>query len=225
MYMWGGTAAANWAWSGGSCTMDGMATPCGQVLSYMQMGAAAQCPDNACSTFGVDPLTGGGAILSFVAGAGGATGYLSAYDRGQGLNEIGGAFLTNSEYNAYILATYAGSIGAQRIALASKMALNSGGHITYQAAYDSLSTANGYLEGGNYNFVTSFGPNWLICGGDARCNGVHFPGQDPDTGNWFVHLDTSNPWASFGGFWEHAFVDVFLGNTAYTSGVIPRPFP
>jgi hypothetical protein len=171
---------------------------------------------------GTDPLTGQQAILQFTAGAGGATGYLSTYDSTQGLSEVNGTFLSNTQYNSYILATYAGGITAQRAALAAAIAGNSGGAIGYQQACDSLQEDNGHLQGGNYNFETTYGPGSLDCGGDPRCNGVHFPGLAPD-GNWYVHLDTANPWASPFGLLEHGFVDVFLGNFAYT--VIPRPWP
>ena len=202
---------------GGGCTVDGISGPC----STLGQNGIAPCPNNECTTVGTDPLTGQQAILQFTAGAGGATGYLSTYDMSQGLNEVNGTFLSNTQYNSYIQATYAGGISAQRAALAAAIAGNSGGAITYQQAYDSLNPANGHLQGGNYNFgETIYGPSDLICGGDARCNGIHFVTSDNQT---FFHLDTANPWASPFGLVEHAFVDVFLGNFAYT--VIPRPWP
>jgi hypothetical protein len=104
------------------------------------------------------------------------------------------------------------------------IAANSNGQISYQDAYNSLNKDGGHLQGGNYNFVEStYGPGNLSCGADAsRCNGVHFPGQDA-SGNWYVHLDTTNPFTGPLVFLEHGFVDVFLGNVAYT--VIPRPWP
>lgn len=67
MYMWG---------SEGACMMDGFETPCGQVVNYLQMGAAAQCPDNFCSGFA--PV-GNGQIgfVQFAAQAGsGGSGYM-----------------------------------------------------------------------------------------------------------------------------------------------------
>lgn len=91
--------------------------------------------------------------------------------------------------------------------------------MSYQDAYDSLEPDNGYLQGGNYNFVeTIYDPGDFACGADAsRCNGLHFS----DAG--FVHLDTANPFTGPLAFTEHGFVDWFLGNFFYT--VIPRPWP
>jgi hypothetical protein len=124
-----------------------------------------------------------------------------------------------ADENAYLQsAAYKKKVEAQRQELARKIAANSGGKISYQKAYDSLEEKGGYLKGGNYNFKEdTYGPSNLSCGADAsRCNGIHF-----DSG--FVHLDTSNPYTGLGGFLEHTFVDVFLGNVAYY--VIPRPWP
>jgi len=153
----------------------------------------------------------------------GAQGYVNFSDLRQGLYDANGTFYTGAQYNAYIQLAYASQIDAQRKALASAIAANSGGTISYQEAYDSLDPTKGHLQGGNYNFdaTNGLGPNSLDCG-DPRCNGVHFPGQDAN-GNWFVHLDTSNPFTGPVGFLEHGFVDLFLGNVAYT--VIPRPWP
>jgi hypothetical protein len=134
-----------------------------------------------------------------------------------GINEVNGHLLNDANYNKYILFTYDKQIDAQRRDLARAIAANSGGKISYKDAYDSLKPAGGYLKGGNYNFVeTDYGPSNLTCGGDTRCNGIHFSGG-------FVHLDTSNPFAGPGDFFGHSFVDIFLGNVAYT--VIPRPWP
>jgi len=134
-----------------------------------------------------------------------------------GINEVNGHLLNDLNYNKYILYAYDKQIDAQRQALARAMAANSGGKISYQRAYDSLDPTRGYLKGGNYNFETTYGPGNLSCGADAtRCNGIHFSGG-------FAHLDTSDPFAGPGAFFEHSFVDVFLGNFAYTA--IPRPWP
>ncbi len=205
-----------------TCTVDGIDTSCGGAYGLLGMGGAVQCPGNVCSGWGRDPYTGEETYLTFYAGAGGATGYLSMYDWTQGVNEVGGNFLSNAQYTAYILAAFSGGIEAQRVALAQAIAANS--NVPYQKAYDSLNTENGHLQGGNYNFAaTSADLNPTnVCGGDARCYGIHFV-TDPNSGGWDVHLDTSNPWASPWGLLEHGFVDVLLGNSAYT--VIPRPWP
>jgi RHS repeat-associated protein len=179
--------------------------------------SAVPCPGNACTIAGVDPLTGQPAILEFMTGAGGATGYLSGYDIGQGLNEVGGTFLSNTQYLSYLQATYAGDITVQRQTLAQAIAANSGGQIGYQEALGDLSTTCVYVQGGNCNFSFGTLDTTLLCGGDPRCNGIHFTDQGT------VHLDTSNPWSGPWGLLEHAFVDVFLGNVAYY--IIPRPWP
>jgi hypothetical protein len=107
------------------------------------------------------------------------------------------------------------------MALAQGIAANSGGNISYQQAYDSLNPNNGFFQGGNYNFgETTYTASSLDCNGDDRCNGVHFPPNDPG----FVHLDTSNPFdGSVFSFLEHSFVDVFLGNVVFYA--IPRSGP
>jgi hypothetical protein len=201
-----------------TCIMDGVETDCGTVSGALDSGAATQCPYNFCSGFINHQAA------QFIAGAGGAQGYVNLSDFSKGLNEVNGQFLTNAQYNAYATSTFGGRIDAQRLVLAQKIADKSNGTLSYQDAYDSLDPSGGHLQGGNYNFVAldGLGPNNLNCGGDSRCDGVHFPAQDAN-GNWFVHLDTSNPFTGPVGFFEHGFVDVFLGNTAYT--VIPRPWP
>jgi hypothetical protein len=196
-----------------------MITDCGFASSLTGGDAAIQCPNSICSGFNAD-----GVPVQFVAGGGGASGYLSSEQIAAGLKEVNGQFLTNAQYNDYIQAEYAKQIDAQRRDLARAMADNSKGTISYKQAYDSLNTDDGHPQGGNYNFVDKiYGPGNLSCGADAsRCNGVHFPGQDAN-GNFYVHLDSANPFTGPRGFLEHSFVDVFLGNVAYT--IIPRPWP
>ena len=186
--------------------------------------SGVQCPNNACTIAGSDPITGQQTILQFTAGAGGSTGYLSGYDVSQGLNEVNGTFLSNTQYSSWVQATYAGDITAQRTLLAQAIAGNSGGQISYQQAFGALNQNDGSLKGGNWNFAIAdptINPN-TICSGDARCGGIHFAGLN-DNGNWLVHLDTTNPYDNPFVLLEHFFVDVFLGNTAYY--VIPRPWP
>lgn len=175
--------------------------------------STVSCPNNVC-----DGFTNDGQYLQFVAGAGGAQGYVLFSEIVQGLYEVNGTFMSSAQYNSYVQSTFASQIDAQRQALAQAIAANSGGTISYQDAYDSLSVEGGHLQGGNYNFVeTTYDAGDLTCDSD-RCNGVHFP--DPG----FVHLDTTNPFAGdAGSFFAHGFVDLFLGNFFYT--VIPRPGP
>jgi hypothetical protein len=175
--------------------------------------ATRQCP-STCSGF-----SSTGQYVQYVATAGaGPQGYVHASDLASGLYDAAGTFFTSDQYNQFILSNYGAQIDAQRTALAHKVADSSNGKISFEQAYASLDPNGGHLQGGNWNFVeTTYGPGDLSCGAASRCNGIHFP----DDG--FVHLDTSNPFTGPLGFFEHGFVDLFLGNTAYT--VIPRPWP
>jgi len=212
----GGIFAGVYGWGGTSCTIDGTPSSCDMTNGFLQSGVGVQCPNNQCSGYTAD-----GTYAQFYAFAGGTQGYYNPADLSQGINEANGHLFTNDQYSGYIQSTYGSQIDAQRRALAQAIAANSG--ISYEQAYASLDPTNGHLQGGNYNFdANGLGPDSLDCGGDARCNGIHFPGQDAN-GNWFVHLDTSNPFASPFGFLEHGFVDLFLGNVAYN--VMPRPWP
>jgi RHS repeat-associated protein len=209
----GGGAPGYYGGGPGGCSLDGVQVSCGSLLGLGSNGIAP-CPNNAC-----DGFTSRGEYFKFVAGAGGASGYVRLSDITQGMYAVNGTFMSDAQYNAYILSTYASQIDAQRRALAQAIADRSQGTISYQQAYDSLDKDKGHPQGGNYNFgETTYGPGNLGCGAQAsRCNGIHFP----DTG--FVHLDTSNPFTDVRGFLQHVFVDLFLGNIAYT--VIPRPWP
>jgi RHS repeat-associated protein len=64
------------------------------------------------------------------------------------------------------------------------------------------------------------GPD-AVCGSSGRCSGdlegVHFVEAN---GEYYVHLDTADPFGSVGGFFQHAWTDVIGGNVAYY--IIPR---
>ena len=174
--------------------------------SYM----LAACPNNVCSGF-----SSSGQYGQFYAFAGGTQGYYAPGDLSDGINEVDGHLLTNDQYNAYVQAVYSDQIDDQKRALAQHMADASGGQICYEEAYNNLKLEGGYLNGGNYNFATTYGPDDINCS-STRCDGgIHFPGSG------LVHLDTANPYGGVGGLFEHFFVDVFLGNVYYN--VIPRP--
>jgi hypothetical protein len=217
--MYGGGGGCFVGGGGGGVSIDG-----GPPLPFGTFGegslaggeSAYLCPPGGCFEPGLDPLTGQLTILEFMAGAGGATGWLSTYDIQQGLNEVNGTFMTDALYTSYLNAVYSGAIQAQRQALALAIANNSNSQISYDEALRNLSEGCVYVQGGNCNFSYTFNSS-LVCGGQDRCNGIHFT----DSGT--VHLDTSNPWSGIWGFLEHAFVDVFLGNVAYY--IIPRPWP
>jgi RHS repeat-associated protein len=207
-----------WGADGRPCaSIDGAGGSCSMSQSLVSSDVGVKCPGNVCNGW-ID-----GQYAQFYAFSGGVSGYFQPSSLNDGINIIGGRIYNDANYNGYIQQTYADRIDAQRQELARRIAANSGGTISYQQAYNSLSVKGGHLQGGNYNFeaIDGLGPNSLDCG-NARCNGVHFPGQDQN-GNWFVHLDTSNPFTGPVGFFEHGFVDLLLGNVAYT--VIPRPWP
>ncbi len=81
---------------GGSCTLDGISTFCSIVGDAIGAGGAVQCPENVCSYYSPS-----GGFVQFVAGAGGATGYLGIQQMPEELNEVNGGFMTNAQYEAY----------------------------------------------------------------------------------------------------------------------------
>jgi RHS repeat-associated protein len=209
-FLWGMPYPCTW-------TLDGVVVPAQVAEGMLIRGTAVQCPNNDCSAvYGKDPYTGDQAWLLPAAGAGGATGYLSVQDWSKGVNEVNGTFLSNAQYDAYIQAAYSGDIKAQQEALARAIAAQTG--MPYNQVLNALSTKDGSLKGGNYDFAydNSVLNADTVCGaGNTRCGGIHFADD-------LVHLDTANPWTDLWGLAQHAFVDVFLGNFAYT--VIPRPW-
>lgn len=196
---------------GMDCNMDGVSTPCGMVYSAIQGGGAAQCPNNNCGIGTATPYQ----CLDVVCGYF-SNDYVATHE-----NTCGGILCTDSEHTQWVTGNNLAAVNGQREALAQTIAANSG--MSYAAALQSLSASCMYVQGGNCNFdaLNGLGPDSVDCGGDPRCNGIHFPGIDPDTGNYYVHLDTSNPfYGDVFSFLEHGFVDVFLGNFFYY--VIPR---
>jgi len=210
-----GTYANGGGGGGFDCQQDGVDQSCDTVTSVLGGGGAVECPNDNCGVGTATPYQ----CLDIVCG------YYSSQYVASHENTCGAVLCTDSQHTQWITANNPGGVDAQRVALAQRIAANSNGAISYQDAYDSLTVEGGYFKGGNYNFVTpDYDAGDLSCGADdLRCNGVHFSGQDA-SGDWYVHLDTSNP---FGGdafsFLEHSFVDVFLGNVYYY--VIPRPWP
>lgn len=79
------------------CMLDGFDIGCGQVEALQFDSAAVQCPDDRCEAFTAD-----GQFAQFVAGAGGAQGYLTSSAMAQGLNEWDGSFYTDSQFEQFI---------------------------------------------------------------------------------------------------------------------------
>lgn len=174
-----------------------------------------QCPGNVCSGLGTN-ANGENRFVQFMAFEGGVSGYFYGPDLTNGINIFNGQIYSDANYNKLMLMTYSDAIEAQRRALAWKISDNSD-TISYAEAYARLRADGGHLQGGNWNFASIFDQS-DICGGDDRCQGIHFVSQD---GQVYVHLDSTNP---FGGdafsFLAHAVVDVLAGNTIFS--VIPR---
>ena len=77
--------------------MDGVEASCSTVESAMGSGAAAQCPDNACSGFNQN-----GDFVSFVAGVTGASGYFTGQQLADGLYEWNGQFYAGSQWTDFL---------------------------------------------------------------------------------------------------------------------------
>ncbi len=192
--------------------------------------SAVQCPGNLCSGFGMDPYTGQTAFLQFMAGAGGATGYLSGYDIALGLNEVNGTFPTNAAYHTYQLSNFLDAINSQLAAVIDALEAKGASSEQIKAFENYVSTkfASLYIEGGNVHFPSfdpegsySFNSFKLGCP-NARCDlgalgTLDFSHPNPTP---TFHLDTADPYTDVFGALVHFGVDVILGNVAYT--VIPR---
>jgi RHS repeat-associated protein len=190
---------------GCNASVDGISQPCYTVPT----DASVQCPNNTCSGFTKD-----GEFAQFVAGAGGATGYIRFSDIVQGMYEANGAFYSDSQWQKYLAQTYPTQIASQYNRL--QQGLPAGG----KAAFDP---ANPDVIGGHANFSYTC-DDWAACGPGRYPDGVHVEcasGGDCQPGSALVvHDDTASPWIgpnfSFssvftGNFWVHAFVDYIGG--------------
>jgi RHS repeat-associated protein len=211
------------------CTVDGIAVDCAEAYQEAAGGAIVGCGNNQCQAVGLDPQTGQQAILRFIAGAGGATGYLSGYDISQGLNEMNGTFMSDAVFQAYLQGGFLDAINAQLAAVISALeARNTDpGQITAFINYVSEHFSEIDIEGGNVNFFSlgtdsvgqSFNFTAFGCSNE-RCDEGALGTLDFSHNNGMFHLDTADPYSGVWGALAHFGVDLILGNTAYW--VLPR---
>lgn len=179
----------------------------------------AACPGNVCSGFGTDPYSGQPAWLQFTADAGGNTGYLSLYDWTQGVNGINGTFLSNSQYFAYLKATYAAQISNQCGTVSSNLSANSAGTAGTSPSVNCGNVTS--IQGSHANFQINCGSwNGGNCAGRWP-GGLHI--ETDGQGNYWAHNDTASPfigssfnWATFNpwNLFVHGTVDV-IGGTLF----------
>jgi len=202
---------------GDGCSMNGVAIACSVLGGVIGGGGAAACPNNACSGFGVD-ANGNTVFAQFYAFAGGTSGYYNPSDIAQGVWEWNGQLLTAQGYNDYVIEPYEDKMAAK---VAADLGIPA-----------SNVTASG-VGGGNANFQidentwaeesSSDGCSSEI-GPGIRCGfapSLHFESGLDSLGNmiYWVHMDTANPATGLLGLVIHGFVDFFLGNTVFSSGV------
>ncbi len=206
----GGPGGGGGGGGGGGCIVDGVASDCGGLLGS---NGIVECPNDVCNGF-----TNSGQYFQFVAGAGGAQGYLLFSDILNGINEVNGTFMSNAQFQAYLAQTYAAQILAQFNRLLGN--LPAGASIAYDPN-------NPDVNGGHANFAYSCpADSWSSCGPGRYDDGVHVECASGATncaaGSPLVaHDDTVSPWvspASFSfstlftaNFWEHGFVDLIYG--------------
>jgi len=214
----GGGGGGNYGGGPGGCSLDGAPVDCGSLFGVGGLGGngVEGCPNNVCSGF-----NSSGQYFEFVAGAGGATGYVTLSDILQGISEWNGSFYTSSQLDNMISAL----VESQKEALADAIsnASSSADGSNWDDIYKSL-TYNG-IEGGHADFSW----NWV---GD--------PSENPDptlaaTANWpsggcvfscrygfmdqihlnnnAFHLDTVGAnWAFPLGAMLHGLIDYGFGN-------------
>jgi hypothetical protein len=171
--------------------------------------------------WGTDPYTGKETYLTFYAGAGGATGYLSMYDWTQGVNEVNGQFYSNSEYQDYLEEKYARQISAQCGTVGGNLSASFPGS---GASVDCSKVK--YIQGSHANFSVLCGTaNGGNCAG-RWADGLHIEGS-LETGFW-GHNDSASffigsgfNWGTFspGNLFLHGTVDVIYG----TAGIYMFP--
>jgi RHS repeat-associated protein len=207
------------------CTADGVDTSCGTVGEMLDSGGAVECPNDVCSGFSKQ-----GQFVTFAAGAGGASGYMTLGHVATMNDECGGVFCTSFGNALWAAANDVQDTASQIAHLAATISEMTGmpfGSVVVALVSDWTSRQV-YLQGGNFNFGLSFlsqaqiGTLTSSCAGLDNCrvegSGLHVHFVD---GGVYAHLDTVNPFDSFGNFFEHGLVDLLLGNVVYT--VIPRP--
>jgi RHS repeat-associated protein len=180
---------------GGSCTVDGLSTPCSLASGLANSGAAAQCPNNICDGFNR------GEYYRFVAGAGGASAFIKYSAFTQGFYEWNDTFYSNAQFQTQIIKP---AIDNQRWALAKAIAAQNGqdaNSVYAQLDYVKTVGGNADFKPGNINL------SFLNPSQDNRGGDVHLHGDG------LIHLDTFNPFSSFPfGALGHFVVDMLIGN-------------
>jgi len=199
---------------GFNCTQDGVDQSCASVYSVLQGGGAAQCPNNNCGIGTATPYQ----CLDAVCG------YMSYQYAATHANEVNGQLLTDSQYNAYMVATHPDQVAGQYNRLSGNAADVFGNGYSVDPT-----TCN--LIGGHCNFSFSC-DSWDNCGPGRYDDGLHVEcaggGYNCTSGQLWIHDDTVSPWVgSFspgdlftGNFWEHGIVDL-VGGT-YFVGVFSQ---
>jgi RHS repeat-associated protein len=207
----------SWDYCGGGAGGGGVSVYVDGALQNVMTGLGANglvaCPNNVCNGF-----TSSGDYFQFVAGAGGASGYVKFSDITQGLYEANGTFMSGAQYQNYLQSTYPSQIASQHRRLSGNLDAIFGGDITADPNDPNI-------DGGHANFTLNCGdspcPNDLVGRYD---NGIHIEcasgGYSCQPGSpLVVHDDTVSPWTgnfSFSSlftvnFWRHGFVDLFGG--------------
>jgi hypothetical protein len=190
-----------------SCYVDGFQTDCSVAQHMSEIGTASQCPNDQCTTYNYDQNQ----FQQFVAGAGGASGYVNFSELGQ-LNEWQGKLYTNDQFQKQVIQP---AVDSQHVALAKLISSITGKD--YQSVYDSLAPAK--VAGSNVNFTPD--PNLDLSflqdpalSRNLRTNGApsaHEHLSGPNAG--LIHMDTMSPYSGYGlGLLVHFFVDVAMGN-------------
>jgi RHS repeat-associated protein len=193
----------------GGVIVDGVPEGGTSVLGGNSMAA---CPNNVCNGF-----TDSGEYFQFVAGAGGASGYIRFSDIQQGINEGNGTFYSDQQWQSYIAQTFASKIFAQFNRLLGN--LPPGG-----ALPDGMQGE--YVDGGNANFTYTCS-DWTQCGPGRYPDGVHVEcaggGFGCTSGALVAHDDTASPFigtsvfSNFSpmNFLIHVSSDLIGGNSVY----------
>jgi RHS repeat-associated protein len=203
---------------GAGCTIDYSPVGCDMLGLLTNNASGVECPNEVCAGWS------GGNFVMFEAGAGGAMGYMTMGQMAAMNSECGHSFCTATGYLLWTLNNNPQAAAKQTIQAA--VALMGEFHLTLGHALLVLLNGEmaGFVQGGNINFSLSQAEYASFvdpsCGSCRLDDGLHFHMVD---GGYYVHLDTVYPFGSVGGFFEHGFVDLFLGNFAYN--LIPRPWP
>jgi len=211
------------SYGGGGCEIDGGSGDCGgggggllgSSDPFDPSESTVACPGGACNGYI------NGQYAEFIAGAGGAQGYVSIDNISLGLYEANGNFYTPAQWQQYLAQTYAAQILAQYNRVSGNVAALFGD----EASVAPADPNDADIIGGHANFDFSCS-DWSVCGPGRYDDGVHIEcasgGLDCDPGSpLVVHDDTVSPWtspASFSfstlfsaNFWEHGFVDLIGG--------------